>query len=607
MFTHLTSVLSLQSLQKKLVELWSRFPMPVLISLFATGGFVAVFHTSNENILTTILKWELVAALAFSLVTLAALVAEKYNLSIRSRLAVQAVVVVISAASYFLLPESPQFAVVLRFVFIIVAGIILFISFPFDSKNPQGLWSAAGTFFRSMLVSISFAVGLGGGLSLALLATQYLFQLDWNVLTWPLSIIWPVAFGTVALWSFLANVPQTKDDSRPFELSKAVQGFIFYVWLPIVALFFVILYVYLGKIVLTWQWPNGGVAYWILAFALIGFAAYVVLYGILEEHPKLKSYFKFFFISVIPMTVVLFMSIGIRISQYGVTENRYLVTLFGIWLLVTSIYYLFSKQKKLASIPYLTAGFLLISIVGPWNMFAVSADSQTARLEQMLSKQGLLVGGKIVPLETNPSVNNEEYTNIQSTLEYVVNNPRGLSKIRHWFPASVFVSETKGDQYLTYNNMLTYLHLEMSGTESDNSFNFVSQKHEGSGQIIDVKGYDFVAPELYLYPESTNRGRAGTAPASQSEFDFALNDKHEIEISRAGVIAATIPLQSVVENILTKHGFSVDTVPANEMEIMYENSMLKIKVVLLSVSGTKKGDVVTVEHVDAMVLGIMKK
>jgi hypothetical protein len=43
------------------------------------------------------------------------------------------------------------------------------------------------------------------------------------------------------------------------------------------------------------------------------------------------------------------------------------------------------------------------------------------------------------------------------------------------------------------------------------------------------------------------------------------------------------------------------------MEIMYENSMLKIKVVLLSVSGTKKGDVVTVEHVDAMVLGIMKK
>jgi len=57
---------------------------------------------------------------------------------------------------------------------------------------------------------------------------------------------------------------------------------------------------------------------------------------------------------------MLFYAIYLRINQYDVTINRYFVVAFGLWLLVISLYYVFSKKKYLSIIPAILTLFTII-------------------------------------------------------------------------------------------------------------------------------------------------------------------------------------------------------------------------------------------------------
>jgi hypothetical protein len=57
---------------------------------------------------------------------------------------------------------------------------------------------------------------------------------------------------------------------------------------------------------------------------------------------------------------MLFYAIYLRINQYDLTINRYFVVIFGIWLLVISIYFIFSKKKNLMVIPAILTIFTII-------------------------------------------------------------------------------------------------------------------------------------------------------------------------------------------------------------------------------------------------------
>jgi len=85
-----------------------------------------------------------------------------------------------------------------------------------------------------------------------------------------------------------------------------------------------------------------------------------------DEHRAVQIFRKFFPIVVIPQIPMLAYAIILRINQYDLTMNRYFVVIFGIWLTIISLYFVFGKIKSLTVIPAtLTAITLLISI-GPW-------------------------------------------------------------------------------------------------------------------------------------------------------------------------------------------------------------------------------------------------
>jgi uncharacterized membrane protein YccF (DUF307 family) len=113
--------------------------------------------------------------------------------------------------------------------------------------------------------------------------------------------------------------------------------------------------------------------------------AYSFSYIFEEKNKLIKSFRKIFPYAVIPQIFMLFYAIYLRINQYDITVNRYFVVVFGLWLLVTSLYFVFSKKKNLIAIPALLALFIIIiSIIPKYNVYTLPEARQLTRLETNL-------------------------------------------------------------------------------------------------------------------------------------------------------------------------------------------------------------------------------
>jgi len=49
--------------------------------------------------------------------------------------------------------------------------------------------------------------------------------------------------------------------------------------------------------------------------------------------------------AIIPLLLVMFVCVGIRVNAYGVTENRYFAIALGVWVLVVMVYLALTGQK----------------------------------------------------------------------------------------------------------------------------------------------------------------------------------------------------------------------------------------------------------------------
>jgi hypothetical protein len=78
-----------------------------------------------------------------------------------------------------------------------------------------------------------------------------------------------------------------------------------------------------------------------------------------------------------------------RISAYGITENRYLAFVTGLWLISVIVVLIRSRASHIRYIPISLAALMLAIMVGPWGMFSVSKSSQQTQLEQVLNQAGI--------------------------------------------------------------------------------------------------------------------------------------------------------------------------------------------------------------------------
>lgn len=228
------------------------------------------------------------------------------------------------------------------------------------------------------------------GMSLLLASLHLLFGFDvrseWYV-------ILECLFGLLlSALLFLGRIPQgaKKHDHEPLDSSflNAVMRFLF---LPLVGLYILVLYIYAGKILLTWELPDGWVS-WLVCASMVGCIVIEFgLYPVRKLQDKRADHLIARWLPIVILPLLLLMSVGIvrRLSDYGITVNRlYLLTL-NLWFYFVCITLFLTKARR---INWITISFTLIFLLTsalPVNYISLTRHHMTSSIERILEGQRL--------------------------------------------------------------------------------------------------------------------------------------------------------------------------------------------------------------------------
>jgi hypothetical protein len=428
-------LLSFREISLDTLRTLRRFPFIVATSLL--GVISALILIDYEGPPGTSILFNIVYAAIPGILLLLALTltAEKRRWNTRVTLGTQLAGIIALSAYASTLPslliDTPA-ADLVRLMTVTIAMTFLTAYAPFAMEGSiNGFWHYNKVLVFRVLLAFLYSTVLYIGLILALLAINNLFSID----------IQPKRYGELAVFIygfintmiFLRGIPEDLESLDGItEYPKGLKIFVQYILLPLSTVYLIIIYAYAAKILFMWDWPQGWISRMILGYSVTGFLSLLFLYPVhtKEENGWMRTVFRSFFISMIPLLVLFPLALFRRISQYGMTENRYVAVMIAVWMSLIIIYFIFSRKKNIKLIPLTMFILSLLMIAGPWNMFAVSEQSQCRRLEGILTQAGILTGGKIHATVTPVSA--EEKKNISSIVTYL-HDLHGYGTIRPWF------------------------------------------------------------------------------------------------------------------------------------------------------------------------------
>ncbi|WP_373399815.1 DUF4153 domain-containing protein [Algoriphagus halophilus] len=272
--------------------------------------------------------------------------------------------------------------------------LVAFLSY-WNEKSDQAFWKFNENIFLRVITGVFYSLVIQIGISLALGAVSLLFSIEIDPKNY--FYIFIVSIGLFNTWYFLAGAPTDFEEAVSLSnYPKGLKIFTQFILIPLLLVYMTILYIYGGKIIFTWDWPKGIVSYMIIAISVLGIFTNLLLFPIQDQKESswIRTFYKAFYFLIIPLIIILFLAIGIRVKEYGLTVNRYIVLLMGFWLVFIAGYFIFGPGK-IKTIPISLAAFMIFGSFGPWGMFSLSESNQIKRLEHILTESGILQNGKI--------------------------------------------------------------------------------------------------------------------------------------------------------------------------------------------------------------------
>lgn len=362
-----------------------RFPIQFLISIFAVVIWWLAIHSTNEHQLQNFYKLLALSNLSFCLTLSADLFSETRRLSASKRWAINAMIIVFCVVLFYVL--SPQWYMrdIYRFALLIIAGHLLVSFAPYSrTKQRHAFWEYNKFLFLRFLTAVLYSGTLFLGLAIALASTGELFNLTIDGEIY-FSVFAFIAAGFNTLF-FLAGIPTNMDSfEQDSSYPKGLKVFTQYVLIPLLTVYLLILIIYEFKILIDQKLPEGMVSILILGYAVFGILSYLLTYPIRNEKGNewMKVFSKAFFIMMVPLLVLLFIAIWVRIADYAITEPRYFLVLLSFWLSGITIYFLIAKSPNIQTIPISLCALALLSTFGPQSASSIAERSQLVRYKQM--------------------------------------------------------------------------------------------------------------------------------------------------------------------------------------------------------------------------------
>jgi hypothetical protein len=469
---------------------------------------------------------------------------------------------------YFFLLDKLNMVSITRYIAVSLALYLGFLFIPYLPKKEQYEMYMIKVGF-GFFITVIYSAVLYLGLAAILLAIDQLLGIAVAGMTYYYTGL-IVAFVFAPSY-FLADIPLPDQRFHQENYSKILRILLLYIVMPLLTVYTAILYLYFIKIIVQWQWPVGLVSHLVLWYAVI---VTIVLFFItpIKDEDKWANIFTLWMPKIIlPILIMMFISMGIRINAYGVTENRYFVVVLALWVSAMMLYFSFIKKRMNIIIPVTLALIALVSVFGPLSSYSVSTRSQTNRLQAILIKNDMLHEGKI---KTAPAdISRDDKNEISRKLDYF-NQNHTLRKVKY-LPQDFKMDDMEkvfGFPYVPY------------GPHFTDSHGFFYLKNSQSEGAVDIQGYDYLFGSMLPYGERSTDSTGSSGSTIDAKYDYQSS---VVRVYSHGLLLYKKDLNPFVRELFDKHQPSEEekSIPPEEMTLVEENEQVKVKFIFMHIMG----------------------
>ena len=371
--------------------------------------------------------------------------------------------------------------------------------------------------------------------------------------------------------------------------------------------YFIIIYTYLGKMILLAEYPKGLVSINIITFSALALTTYLFWTPLWNE--KNSKYKKIIWIAILLQLVLLAVALYLRVDAYGWTFGRFVLATLGFWLFTLSFYALLKKEISLRII------FLTLPLIVGLNLLFASSISKSSQQEKLGT---LLASTNTLSNDSNLSLR----YNISSTIGYLyghygtdalfplmpdvvsefnnqenkVEDNCAVSTIKN-FPT--FATEKLGFKYINKWEWKAKLNYEKnSEIEYMRMKDFFVQGHPLIGGI-EVSKYDWIVNFDYHKKSKRFLNKLVCKPKSSSNIKQLYSIKTEanlIVIEKEKEVLASINIEEFTKKILqldknTHQRFNDNFMQENFIYV-YENEKVKVQFIFKRFGFTLKDELV---------------
>ncbi len=592
---------SYQHIVQSAVKALRRFPIAMAVAAVGVMSAIASLEAGDPEYRQVFERLLLTCMVGLPMLVAASAIGLKSK-SGGTSIAAQLISLAALVAYFFLLPtdvvdHEPS---MYRFLLLLVAAHALVAFLPWLSRSQvNGFWQYNKSLFLRILISVLYSGVLFVGLAIALASGDQLFGINVPDERYPQ--LWFIVAGIINTWIFLAGFPDDLDSlEQRADYPGGLKIFTQFILLPLVGLYFLILITYEIKIIATWNWPRGWVSELILWFAVVGIFSLLLLWPLRNrtENKWIKNFAKWYFRGLVPLLVMLFLAISVRISEYGVTEERYFVLAMAIGLTVVTVYFLFSRRQDIRIVPIVLSVIAILSAFGPWSAFLVSKASQQARLEEFLAKYEMLEENELRrPAHEIPVEDRQEMSSI---LRYL-GTTHGPEAFSPWLSDNHVEDLSETSEWAIADSVAQILGFAYTVAPRRSGSNLLTVVSDLSGSSTSIEEFTHLVTFQGIGQHENERD----ITIGESTLSLAYDDSTQ---SLQAVLSMpgrpdSPPIEFALQELFERHASNYSVrVPVDSLTLTGSNEIFRIKLIVEEIYGYYGVDSTGVSSMSGLVL-----
>ncbi|AJA48456.1 hypothetical protein CPAST_c23860 [Clostridium pasteurianum DSM 525 = ATCC 6013] len=558
-----------RALYKKIFFSIKRFPITLIIILITSIILIYYNHSykfvSSEN-RELIKRFAMISSLGIPISLCVKMFFERKS---KINILIKVVIYIASFTPliyfYYLFKQGDMISITSYIAFTIAFYIIFTIVPYFYRRDNYEMYIVK--LFTNFFITYLYSLILYGGLSAIIFTTDKLFNININgniyidILILVICIFAPVYF--------LSSIPKYNETVTSYSYPKVLSVLIIYIIIPIIIIYSIIMYAFFVKIIITGEWPNNLISHLVLWYSLIDVWIILFIYPLQKINKFTKNFTLWFPRIIIPIMIMMFIAIAIRINSYGITESRYFVVLAGIWVFINMVYIGFYKNSKRLFITLSLAIFSLISVLGPFSSYKLSIYSQNNRFKKILEKNHMITEYNTV--KPASSISKNDILDLTSIIYYFNNN--------HKLTDLNYIPEKFG-----IDNIEDVFGFKPDYYVPGNDINNISYTLNGNEIVFPIGEYEyFIEYNNYIVKDNSIKIKDRDITIT-----YNRNDS-ELKIIKKSEQVYKIYINDIVHRINEKNrGKDISSI--DDMTFMDENNKIKIKLIFKNIYGTINDD-----------------